>query len=117
MVEVTNLDAGEARTFENGTVRIAKTGSITVSRATFRPGWRWSNDVKPIAGTDSCMVHHKGVTISGRLHVVMDDGEEFEIGLGDVSEIRPGHDAWVVGDEPWVGIDFSDDMEKYARPS
>ncbi len=117
MAGIVNLAAGEVRTFEHGTAEIATTGTITVSRLTFRPGWRWSNDVRPVAGTGSCMVHHKGVTISGRLHVVMDDGSEFEIGAGDVGEIPPGHDAWVVGDEPWVGVDFSDDMATYATPA
>jgi hypothetical protein len=115
--EVVNLDAGDVRTFEHGAVQTVKIGSITVSRATLEPGWRWSNDVKPIAGTDSCMVHHKGVGISGRLHVVMDDGTEFEVGPGDVNEIPPGHDAWVVGDEPYTGIDFSEEMAGYAKPS
>ncbi len=117
MARIVNLDAGDVRTFENGMAQIAKTGTITVSRLTLQPGWRWSNDVRPLAETDSCMVHHKGVTLSGRLHVVMDDGTELELGPDDVSDIPPGHDAWVVGDEPWVGVDFSDDMATYAAPA
>lgn len=117
MAEVANLDGGDARTFEHGTVQTAKVGTVTVSRGTLEPGWRWSNDVKPIAGTDSCMVPHKGYAVAGRLHIVMDDGSEIEVGPGDAHDIPPGHDAWVVGDEPYVGIDFSDEMAGYAKPS
>src|SRR3990172_6931084 len=80
MAEVANLGAGDTRKFEHGTVQTAKVGTVTVSRGTMEPGWRWSSDVKPIAGTDSCMVHHKGIGVSGRLHVVMDDGTEIEVG-------------------------------------
>ena len=117
MVEVANLDGGDTRKFEHGLVQTAKAGTITISRATLQPGWRWSSDVKPIAGTESCMVPHKGTGISGRLHIVMDDGTEIEIGAGDAHDIPPGHDAWVVGDEAYVGIDFSDEMAGYAKPS
>ena len=81
---------------------------------TYEPGWRWSVDVKPMAGTDSCQFHHFGVTLSGRLRVQMRDGTELEIGAGDVFEIPPGHDAWVVGDEPWVSVDF-EAMRAYGR--
>ena len=96
MAEVVDVDGGDARTFEHGTAHTAKAGTVTVSRATLKPGWRWSTDVKPVAGTDSCMVHHKGYAVSGRLHVVMDDGTEIEVGPGDVHDIPPGHDGWVV---------------------
>ena len=115
--EVQNMESGETRKFEHGMVQIVKVGSTTIGRASFEPGWRWSNDVKPIVGTDSCMVHHAGYAISGRLHVVMDDGSEFEVGPGDANDIQPGHDAWVVGDEPYVGVDFSDEMADYAKPA
>lgn len=81
---------------------------------TYEPGWRWSVDVKPIAGTQACQFHHVGVTMSGRLRVQMQDGVELEIGPGEVFEIPPGHDAWVVGDEPWVSVDF-EAMRAYAR--
>jgi hypothetical protein len=117
VAEVANLDGGDIRTFAHGTVQTAKVGTITVSRATMESGWRWSSDVKPITGTDSCMVHHKGYAVTGRLHVLMDDGSEIEVGPGDAHDIPPGHDAWVVGDEPYVGIDFSDEMAEYAKPS
>ncbi len=81
------------------------------------PGWRWSSDVKPITGTDLCMVHHKGYAVTGRLHVLMDDGSEIEVGPGDAHDIPPSHNAWVVGDEPYVGIDLSDEMAEDAKPS
>ena len=85
-----------------------------VGRMVYEPGWRWSVDVKPIAGTDSCQYHHLGVTTSGVLRVQMPDGAELEINPGDVFEIPPGHDAWVVGDEPWVSIDF-EAMRTYGK--
>jgi hypothetical protein len=73
---------------------------------TFEPGWRWSEDVKPIAGTDTCQAPHLLFCVSGRMGVRMDDGSEGEIGPGDLASIDPGHDAWVVGDEPCVAVDF-----------
>jgi len=85
-----------------------------VGRMRYEPGWRWSKDIKPIAATDSCQFHHFGVTLSGRLRLQMQDGVELEIGPGEVFEIPPGHDAWVVGDEAWVSIDF-EAMRGYAR--
>ena len=98
----------ETRPFENGTgqVELVNTDAGPVGRGTFLPGWRWSKDVKPIAQTDSCQAPHLGYTISGRLHVVMDDGQEEDFGPGDFGVIPPGHDAWVVGDEPYVAIDW-----------
>ena len=84
-------------------------------RAIFEPGWKWSESVKPIAGTDSCQVAHMGYQISGRMKVRMDDGSEQEFGPGDAGVIPPGHDAWVVGDEPVVFIDFQG-AALYAKP-
>ncbi len=107
----------ETRDFPNGRAEILGIGGGEVGRLVLEPGWRWSNDVKPIAGTDSCMVHHKGYGVSGRLHIVMDDGTEMEVGPGDAHDIPPGHDAWVVGEAPYVGIDFSDEMAGYTKPS
>jgi len=78
-----------------------------VGRTNYAPGWRWSKDVKPIVGTEWCEVHHLGYTIGGRLHTEMADGSMIEIGPGDAFEIPPIHDAWVVGAEPWVSIDWS----------
>jgi hypothetical protein len=104
----------ERRTFDKGTLELAKLGGVTFGRATLQPGWRWSTCVKPIAKTNSCEAPHLQYHVSGRLHVVMDDGAEAEFGPGEVSSIPPGHDAWVVGDEPVVIVDISG-MLDYAK--
>jgi mannose-6-phosphate isomerase-like protein (cupin superfamily) len=104
----------ETRPIEKGTVEVVKMEAGAVMRATFQPGWRWSECVKPIVGGDSCQVDHFGYCVSGRMAVRMDDGTELEIGPGDASRIPPGHDAWVVGDEPYVGVDFVGGTD-YAR--
>ena len=106
----------ETRPFEDGTgqLELVNINAGAVGRATFLPGWQWSKHVKPIAKTESCMASHMGYTISGRLKVVMDDGEEMEYGPGDFGIIPPGHDAWVVGDEPYVVIDWQG-MDDYAK--
>ena len=105
----------EVRPFAGkGQVEIIKVGDGVVGRATFEPGWRWSEHVKPIAGTDSCQAAHMGYVISGHQAIKMDDGTELEFGPGDVVAIPPGHDGWVIGDEPCVVIDFIG-MENYAR--
>ena len=87
----------------------------TVGRAVFEPGWRWSNDVKPLVGTTSCQVAHTGYVLSGHMHVVMDDGSEGDAGPGDALVISPGHDAWIVGDEACVMLDWSGSAD-YAKP-
>ncbi len=97
----------EVRTFPHGRLEIFSLDDIDVGRTVFQPGWRWSTDVKPIAGTAFCMYHHVGIVSSGTLHVEMEDGLSLEIGAGNAFEIPPGHDAWVVGDEPYVGVDFT----------
>jgi quercetin dioxygenase-like cupin family protein len=104
----------ETRPVDKGTVEVVKLDAATMMRTTFQPGWRWSECVKPIAGTDSCQVNHVGYCVSGHLHVVMDDGSEMDIRAGDASHIPPGHDAWVVGDEPYVGVDWTG-AESYAK--
>lgn len=105
----------EVRPFEGkGEARLVNVGGRDVGKAVMEPGWRWSNNVKPIAQTDSCEVSHLGYVISGRLKVYMDDGDEFEVGPGDVVAIPPGHDAEVVGDEPYVGLDFGE-FGDYAK--
>jgi quercetin dioxygenase-like cupin family protein len=98
----------ETRPFEadKGKLQVINTGGGAVGRATFEPGWRWSEHIKPIAGTESCQAAHTGYFVSGRMKVVMDDGEEAEYGPGDFAYMAPGHDAWVVGDEPCVVIDW-----------
>lgn len=104
----------ETRPVDKGSVQIVELDGATVMRTTFEPGWRWSECVKPMVGTESCEVHHVGYVISGRMHIRMDDGQELEIGPGDVLQIPPGHDAWIVGDEPYVGLDFKGGAE-YAK--
>jgi hypothetical protein len=106
-VEVRNFDSpDEVRSPEKTRVAVVKVGSTTVGQAVMQPGWRWSDAIKPIVGTESCQVHHLGVVLAGRMHVVHEDGTESEIAAGDVFEIQPGHDAWVVGDEAYVGVEF-----------
>ena len=107
-------DPDDVRSIPNGRIDIVELDDRVVGRMTYEPGWRWSTDVKPIAGTESCQFHHVGVTLSGRLRVQMSDGTELEVGPGDVFELPPGHDAWVVGDEPWVSVDF-EAMRAYGR--
>ena len=97
----------QARTFPNGKLDVVQMGEVVVGRFLLRPGWRWSKDVAPIAGTRSCQHRHLGYTISGSLHVRMDDGTELVIGPGDAYEIPPGHDAWVEGDEAWDSVEFT----------
>ena len=107
----------ETRTFENGRAEVVTLGDFTAWRLVLEPGWRWSENVKPIAGTDSCQVLHTGYHVSGRLHVRMDDGTEKEVVPGVAYVIPPGHDAWVVGDEPVVSVDMSRvTAEQYAKP-
>ena len=96
----------ETRSFPNGRAEILKIGSGEVGRLVLEPGWRWSNDVKPIADTSSCEAPHFQYHVSGRLAIKMDDGTELEAGPGDVTSLPKGHDAWVVGDEPVVVVDF-----------
>jgi len=108
MLEAKNIDEPDEKyTFEHGEVQLVNLTGMSLGRATFRPGWRWSTDVKPIVGTDSCQEAHSGYVVSGRFHVRMDDGTELELGPGDAHVASAGHDAWVVGDEPCVTIDFS----------
>jgi len=106
----------EIRTFENGKLELVTLGGVTFGRATFQPGWKWSKSLRPLVNTKSCQGPHLQYHVSGRLHVVMDDGGEQEFGPGDVSLIPPGHDAWVVGDEPVIVIDISG-MINYAKKS
>ena len=107
-------EPSDVRTIPHGRIDVVDLDDTVVGRMTYEPGWRWSVDVQPIAGTDTCQYHHLGVTLSGRLRAQMADGTELELGPGDVFEIPPGHDAWVVGDEPWVSVDF-EAMRTYGR--
>lgn len=96
----------ETRAFPNGVAEILNIGGGAVGRLVFQPGWRWSKDVKPLARTTSCEAPHFQFHVSGRLAIQMDDGTEFVASPGDVTALPSGHDAWVVGDEPVVVVDW-----------
>jgi hypothetical protein len=116
-VEALDFDSpDETRTPDKTRVDVIRLGDTTAARMTFEPGWKWSECVKPVVGTDSCQVRHVGVVQSGRLHVAHEDGTEAEFGPGDAYVIEPGHDGWVLGDEAFVGLEFeSQSAEEYAR--
>ena len=107
----------ETRDFEQGKLQTATLGDFKVARAILQPGWKWSEHVKPLAQTESCQVRHTGYVVSGQLKVVMDDDRsEVDLAPGDAYVLEPGHDAWVVGDEPFVGVDVSTEMvEQFAK--
>jgi hypothetical protein len=96
----------EVRTFDKGRLELVNIGGGVVGRLVLEPGWRWSESVKPIAGTDWCEAPHFQYHATGRLRVIMQDGEEFEVGPGEITALPSGHDAYVVGNEPVVVIDF-----------
>ncbi|HMC41390.1 MAG TPA: cupin domain-containing protein [Acidimicrobiales bacterium] len=106
----------ETRLVPKGKVEVVNTETAVVGRVTFEPGWKWSESVKPIAGTETCQVAHTGYVISGCGHIVMDDGEEYDLEPGDGFYIAPGHDGWTVGDEAFVALDFTG-MADYAKSS
>lgn len=97
----------EMRVFDKGKLDLVTLGGVTFGRAILEPGWRWSTSLKPIAQTASCEAPHLQYHVAGRLRVRMDDGSEEEFGPGEVSRLPPGHDAWVVGNEPVVVIDIT----------
>lgn len=106
--------ADDSRAFEKGRFDLVTIGGVTIGRASYEPGWRWSVHVKPIANTASCRVEHVGIVVSGRAMVGMDDGEEILLQPGDLFAIAPGHDSWVVGDEPYVSLHLLG-AEAYAK--
>jgi ketosteroid isomerase-like protein len=114
---ISNLERdGETRPFAaHGHAVIGSAGGLTLMRGVFEPGWRWSNDVAPIAGTKSCQTRHLGYVISGHMHIRMDDGTEMTASAGDAFDLPSGHDAWVDGDEPCVVVDYSSVATRYAR--
>lgn len=97
----------EIRMFDKGRIEVVTVGGTTIGRTILQPGWRWSTSVKPIAQTESCQVSHLMCLTSGRMCVKMDDGTEFDIVAGEVATIPPGHDAWVIGNEPVIGFDIA----------
>jgi mannose-6-phosphate isomerase-like protein (cupin superfamily) len=104
----------ETTEFPNGVNQIVSVNGFTMSRSVFQPGWRWSNDLKPIVKTESCQEHHRGYVVSGRLGIRMNDGSELELGPESVVDIAPGHDGWVIGNEPLVMIEVGG--ENYGKP-
>ncbi len=114
--EVKSHDApDETRTPNKTRIEVVRLAGYTLGRLTFEPGWRWSECIKPVAGTASCQNSHVGYAVSGRLTVRLDDGTEKTIRAGDSYTIPPGHDAWVEGNEPFVGTEVMS-AEQYAKP-
>ena len=112
-----NMDSpNETRPFKaHGHMDVVTLGDFTLGRGVFEPGWRWSDDVKSIAGTESCQVHHTGFCVSGEMTIRMNDGSEITVGPGDVMDIDPGHDAWTLGDVPCILLDTG--VAAYAKPA
>lgn len=105
----------EVQRFEKGTFELVKFAKVSIGRARYEPGWKWSLHVAPIAGTASCLVEHVGLVLSGQAMVKMDDGKEIMLSPGDLFHVAPGHDSWVVGDEPYVSLHLMG-SESYAKP-
>lgn len=106
----------ETRTPAKTQVDLVRVGNTTVGRFAFEPGWRWSECIKPVVGTESCQARHVGIVQSGSMHVAHDDGTETDLNAGDAYVIEPGHDAWITGDDPFVAFEFeSRAAEEYAR--
>ena len=115
-MEVKSFDTpDETRTFDKGKLDLVTVGGKTIGRAVFKPGWKWSESVKPLAKTDSCEAPHFQYLVSGTIKVVMDDGTERILKPGDIALLPSGHNAWVVGNEPVVAVDFQG-MVEYAKP-
>jgi len=115
-IKVKSLDSpDETRTFDHGKIEIANIDGFTVGRLTLEPGWSWSKAVKPLAKTPSCLVQHTGYCIAGHMKVVHDDSTVQEITAGDMYMIRPRHEAWIVGDETFVGIDLASSIQQFAK--
>lgn len=100
-------DADDVRSFPNGRAEVIQLDDTTVGYGVYHPGWRWTEDMPAIAGTATCQLHHLGYALSGFIHVVTDTGQEMDVGPNAVYEIPPGHDAWVVGDQPFITIDWT----------
>ena len=105
----------ETRTPAKSRIEVVRLEGVTIGRFNFEPGWRWSECIKPVAGTDSCQLSHVGYVISGALTVRLDDGTEQTIRAGESYTIPPGHDAWVEGPEPYVGLEVIS-ADQFAKP-
>jgi hypothetical protein len=106
----------ETRTPDKTKIEVVRLGSATAARVEFQPGWKWSECIKPVVGTDSCQARHVGTVVSGQIHVVHEDGTEADAGTGAAYVIEPGHDAWVVGEEPFIAYEFdSKTAADYAK--
>jgi hypothetical protein len=118
-IESRSFDApDETRTPDKTEVAVVRLNGTTAARLTLEPGWSWSAAIKPVAGTHSCEARHVGVVQSGKLHIKHDDGTELDLAAGDAYVIEPGHDAWVVGDDTFVGYEFEQSAaEEYASGS
>ena len=116
-MEARGFDApDETRSPDKTRVDVVRMGGNSAARLTLEPGWKWSECVKPVVETESCQVRHVGVVQSGRMHVTHDDGTEAEVGPGQAYVIEPGHDAWVIGDETFVGFEFETKAaEEFAK--
>jgi hypothetical protein len=112
-----NFDSpDETRTPPKTRMDVVRSGATSASRLRLEPGWRWSECIKPTAGTERCQMHHVGIVESGSLHVEHEDGSSVDVGPGNAYVFEPGHDAWVVGDEPFVAYEFdARAAEEYAR--
>ncbi len=110
-------DPDETRDCGHGKLELISLEDTTMGRVTLKPGWKWSQHVRPMAKTDFCDVMHVQYVISGRLKIAMADGTETELGPGDFTVIAPGHDAWVIGNEPFVAIDCSPAMKEFTKES
>jgi hypothetical protein len=116
-VEAHSMQAAEdVRWFDKGHMKVVKIGGQAIGRGEFEPGWKWSESVSDIAGTETCQLSHTGFVVTGSMRIKMDDGEEFDIKAGDAVSIAPGHDAWTLGDQSCVVIEIQSAAE-YARPS
>jgi hypothetical protein len=109
--------ADEVRTFPFGKLELVKIGGATIGRATFEPGWKWSTSVQPLVKTKSCEAPHFQYHVSGTIRVLMDDGTQLDCKAGDVSLLPSGHDAWVVGNEPAIVVDFQGMVDYATQPS
>src|SRR5262249_10975900 len=104
----------ETRSFEKGIFELVRLDGLTIGRASYEPGWKWSTHVGPLVGSPQCQVAHVGMVLAGRAMVAMEDGTTYELAPGDLFAIAPGHDSWVIGDEPYISLHFLG-AEDYAH--